>query len=159
MEISTSKMLKKIRRKLFLMGVLKIPMLGRLNPHLVEINDETVQIRIRLRRRSKNHLQSMYFGALAVGADCAAGLHAFYYAEKYEKKISFVFKSMSAEFHKRVMTDAIFTFSDGKEIDAVIQKSIKTGERYQHPCKVIVRNTKNEIVATFTMESSIKVIP
>lgn len=149
---------RSMKRKLFLMGFLKIPMLGRLHPTLLQIDDETVQLKIKLRRRSKNHLNSMYFGAMAVGADCAAGLHAFYFAEKHGKKISFVFKSMSADFLKRVMTDAIFTFSGGKEIEAIIRKSIETGERYNHECKVVVTNSEGEEVAIFTMEASVKVV-
>lgn len=153
-----SPLLKSMQRKLFLMGVLKIPMLGRLRPRLIEINDEEVKIKIKLRRHSKNHLNSMYFGAMAIGADCAAGLHAFYFAEKHKKKISFVFKSMSAEFLKRVTSDASFTFSGGKEIEAIVLKSIETGDRYNHPCKVIVTNEGNEEVAIFTMEASIKAI-
>lgn len=149
---------KKIQRKLFLMGLFKIPMLGRLHPKLIAIDDEKVVIRIRLRKRSMNHLKSMYFGAMAVGADCASGLHAFYFAEKYNKKISFVFKSMSAEFIKRLTTDALFTCSDGDKIASIIEKSIKDGQRYNQICTVNITNIDGEIVSIFKMEASVKVL-
>ena len=64
------------------MGKLKIPVIGYVAPKLLELDDNTVKVKIRLRRRTKNHLNSMYFGVLAVGADLAAGAHAFYYAKK-----------------------------------------------------------------------------
>jgi|SRR5690554_2371738 len=149
---------KTLRWKLFLLGFFKIPMLGKLRPKITCINDEMVQVKIKLRRRSKNHLNSMYFGALAVGADCCAGLHAFYFAEKHHRKISFAFKSMDAQFIKRVETDAKFVFNNGKEIEALVLKSIETGERYNHPCTVEVFNESSELVATFTMEASLKVV-
>lgn len=151
-------LLKKLRWKLFLLGTFKIPMLGRLRPKLELINDEKVQLKIKLRKRSKNHLNSMYFAALAAGADCAAGLHAFYYAEKYSRKISFAFKSMQGQFLKRAETDTTFIFSGGKEIDAVVLKSMETGERFNHVCDVEAYNTKGEVVATFEMEASVKVV-
>ncbi len=149
---------KNLRWKLFLLGFFKIPMLGRLHPKIECINDEMVQVKIKLKRRSKNHLNSMYFGALAVGADCCGGLHAFYFAEKYHKKISFAFKSMSAQFLKRAETDATFIFNSGKEIEALVMKSIETGERYNHTCTIEVFNTSKELVATFNMEASLKVV-
>lgn len=149
---------KKIRWKLFLMGLFKIPMLGRLRPHLLSIDDNEIQLKIKLNRLSKNHLNSMYFGALAVGADCAAGLHAFYYAEKMNLNISFAFKSMRGEFIKRAESDTIFVFSEGKTIERIVLKSVESGERYNHLCTVNAFNTSNELVAIFEMEASIKVI-
>jgi len=149
--------LSEMRRNLFLMGFLKIPMLGRLHPKLLHIDDEKIVLKIKLRRRSKNHLNSMYFGALAIGADCASGLHAFYFAKKYNRQISFVFKSMSAEFIKRAESDVTFVFNDGKEIEKLVLKSKDTGERYNRFCDVTCLNEQQEVVAIFKMESSVKV--
>ncbi|HRO75873.1 MAG TPA: DUF4442 domain-containing protein [Crocinitomicaceae bacterium] len=153
-----NKLYKKLKWKLWLLGRFKIPMLGSLRPKLLFIDDEVVYLKIKLKRRSKNHLNSMYFGALAVGADCAAGLHAFYYAEKHQQKISFAFKSMHGQFLKRVETDAIFTFKGGKEIENVVLQSMKSGERYNHSCQIEVFNKQEELVALFTMEASVKAL-
>lgn len=152
------KVLKQMRWKLFLMGLFKIPMLGRLRPKLIQIDDNTILLKIKLNRISKNHLNSMYFGALAVGADCAAGLHAFYFAEKYHKKISFAFKSIRGEFLKRAESDVTFCFSKGKLIEDAVCKSMETKERYQQICQVEAFNDEKELVAFFEMEASIKVI-
>ena len=59
-----------------LFGFLKIPMLFWLRPSVMEINQTTCKVKIPLGRRQKNHLNSMYFGVLAAGADCAGGLVA-----------------------------------------------------------------------------------
>ena len=64
--------LKKMQWNLWLFGWVKIPMIAFCRPKIVTWNEDTVVIRIRKSRRTKNHLKSIYFGALMVGADLAA---------------------------------------------------------------------------------------
>lgn len=146
----------KMRKLLWMMGAFKIPIIAYVRPRLITIDDETTQISIRLRRRTKNHLQSMYFGALAVGADVTAGLHAFYFAEQSNAKISFAFKAVKAEFLKRATSDVIFTSTEGKKVQAVFEKAQQSGERINEWVTVLARNKENEVVACFEMEISVK---
>lgn len=92
METDKKKLLKQIKWKLFLLGKFKIPLLGFTGVKLIGISDSSVEVKIRLRRRTKNHLNSMYFGALAIGADVAGGIHAFYFANVYQKKYPLLLK-------------------------------------------------------------------
>ena len=150
--------LKSMQWKMFLLGFFKIPLLHFCSPKLLHIDAEKIQLRIKLRRRTKNHLNSMYFGALAVGADVAGGLHAFYFAEQEGKKISFAFKGMNAQFLKRAETDVTFESNQGSIVKAAVDKSIATGERVNQPIEVFAKNTSGEVVATFEMIISLKVI-
>jgi acyl-coenzyme A thioesterase PaaI-like protein len=150
--------LSKMRWLLFLMGMFKIPMIAYLKPRLLELDDQVARVRIRLRRRSKNHLNSMYFGALAVGADVAAGLHAFYFAGKSGKKVSFAFKSVKAEFLKRATSSVVFESTDGPVVEQAIQEAMDSGERVNKMVIVQALNTDGECVATFEMEISVKII-
>ena len=150
--------IKRMQWLLFLMGLFKIPLIGYVNPKLIEINDEIVKVKIRLRRRTKNHLNSMYFGSLAVGADIAGGIHVFYYSEIMGKKISFSFKGMKAEFLKRAESDVIFESNQGNLIKEGIEESIKSGERVNKTILVNAMDSNNEIVATFEMIASLKVL-
>ena len=149
--------LKKMKWMLFLLGVAKIPLIGYVKPKLIALNDQEAIIKIRLRRRTKNHLKSMYFGALAVGTDVAAGLHAFYFAEKMGKKVSFAFKGMKCEFLMRAESDVIFVSEDGAKVSDAMNRSLESGERINEPINVIAKNSKNEVVATFEMIVSVKV--
>lgn len=149
---------RKMQWMLFLLGTVKIPMIGFLKPRLIELTEEKVRVRIKCRRRSKNHLNSMYFGALAVGADIAAGIHAFYFAKKHDLKVSFAFKSMHAEFLKRAETDVYFECNEGLMIEQIVKESLLTKSRINRPVNVNALNTFGEVVATFKMEISIKVI-
>lgn len=157
--INTSNLsVRKMRWKLFLLGLFKIPILYFVGPKLILITDSECIIRIKLRRRTKNHLNSMYFAALAVGADVAAGIHAFYFSEKHKVKISLAFKSMQAEFIKRADTDIYFCCNQGELINKMIQDSIIEKHRINRIVYVKAMNKDQEVVATFNMELSLKVI-
>ena len=144
--------------KLFLLGFFKIPIIGFTRPKLISIDDDNVVVKIKLNRRTKNHLNSMYFGALAVGADIAGGIHVFYFSEIFNKKISFSFKGMNAEFVKRAESDVYFSSNEGQIIKEAIEESIQSGERINKTILVTAKNESGEIVATFEMITSLKVL-
>lgn len=149
--------LKKMQWLLFQLGFFKIPIIGFVRPKLLVLDDRESHVRIKIRRRTKNHLNSMYFGALAVGADVAAGLHAFYFAESMGYKVSFAFKGFSGEFIKRAESDVIFKITQGELVQSAIEKSAQSGERVNQEIDVIATNVSNEEVATFKMVVSVKV--
>ncbi|MFN3917941.1 MAG: PaaI family thioesterase [Flavobacteriales bacterium] len=145
----------KIKWMLRLLGWFKIPMIGYVHPRLISIDDEKVVVKIKLHRRTKNHLNSMYFGALAVGADVAGGIHAFYYAKRMNKKVSFAFKGMNSNFLKRAEDDVTFESNDGKKVELAIKRSIETKERINE--KTLVKCfSKDELIAEFEMIVSVK---
>ena len=71
----------------------------------IEANPTGKNMRIRFRKRVKNHVGSMYFGALMAGADLAGGLAAIKYAHDKKLKLSLVFKDAKGEFLKRAEGD------------------------------------------------------
>ena len=148
----------RMRLLIYLLGKLKIPMIGYVSPSLIELDDQKATIKIKLRRRTKNHLKSMYFGALAVGADIAGGIHAFYYAEKSKAKISFAFKDMKAEFFKRAETHVLFTTKDGLIIKEAMDKAIEEQTRINQAVCIKAFNTNGEQVAEFVLTASFKPI-
>ena len=149
--------IRKMRWLLFLLSRFGIRMIGFVRPKLILLDDENVKVKIRLNYRTRNHLKSMYFGVLAVGADVAGGIHAFYFAKKMGLKVSFAFKSMNAEFLKRAESDTIFECAEGKLIEKAILESQRTGERINRDVHVSARNTDGEEVASFILVVSVKV--
>jgi hypothetical protein len=147
---------RKVKRQLFLLGLFKIPMVGFVRPKLVQLDEKSAAIKVKLRRRTKNHLNSMYFGALAVGADLAAGLHAFYFAELSEKKMSFAFKGVKGDFLMRAETDIIFKSQDGALIQKTVDEALRTGERINQTIEVVADDLSGNRVARFEMIVSIK---
>ncbi|MCX7117003.1 MAG: hypothetical protein NTW94_03695 [Legionellales bacterium] len=154
-------LLSRFRFFMWRFGRFQVPMIGYLSPTLIELSDQKIIIRIKLNRRSKNHLKSMYFGALAVGADLAGGLHGFYHAELAGVKVSLVFKSFQANFLKRPESDVYFISDMGERVKEMIVESKTNGQRITRPLEVkAYTNYPNltEAVAQFTLELSLKVL-
>lgn len=147
----------KMQWNLRLFGWFKIPMIAFCRPKIELWTEDSVVLRIRRSRRTNNHLKSMYFGALMVGADLAAGLHAFAFSVHAKKKISLAFKSCNAQFLKRPETDVFFHADAGAKVREMIAQSESLGERINAMIPVIMKDANGEVVATVEMELSLKV--
>lgn len=153
--------LKKAQRELFWFGLIKIPLIFFCRPKLIALDYERVLVKIPLRRRTKNHLGSMYFGALAVGADIAGGFLAFNIARQKKHKMSLAFKSFDAQFLKRPESDVFFESAAGAQVIEMLEESKKTGLRQNKMVEIIaycIVAGQNETVATFNLELSLKVV-
>jgi len=146
--------------KLRLLGWARIPLLGSVRPTLVELDEAHVIVRVPLRRWTRNHFGSMYFGALSIGADCALGLLAVERIRLREANLSLIFKSFHADFLRRAEGDVYFICEDGVRIGELVDRVLASGERHTAPVKVrgAVRTAAGamEIVAEFTLELSLK---
>ena len=140
-------------------SMLKIPMLGFVRPSVVELNNDRVVIRLRLNRRTKNHLGSMYFGALCIGADVAGGLAAMRAIEHSGGGISLIFKDVAGRFLKRPEDDVYFTCRDGEALRELVALARSSGEREEMPVRVVATVPSrfgDEPVAEFTLTISLK---
>lgn len=151
--------LKKAQRMLWLFGVFKIPMIGYVGPKIIALDEEKIIVKIPYKRRTRNHLKSVYLGALVVGADLVAGFQAFFIGKSMNKNLSIVFKDISGEFLKRPMSDVYFISNEGLKVKEMIDKSIETGERVTENIliKVFTDYPENpEHTCNFTLGLSIK---
>jgi len=143
-----------------LMAWLRIPLLASVRPTFVELDERHCVIRVPLRRWTRNHLGSMYFGALAIGADCAGGILAVERIRARKAGLSLVFKSFRATFLKRPESDVYFICEDGERIGELMDRTLATGERQTGPVEVraAVRTDDGsyETVAECVLELSLK---
>lgn len=145
--------------RVWLFGLTKVPMLFWLRPKVVELSDQRCVVMLPLNRKTKNHLNSMYFGALAAGADCAGGLMAMMLIHQSGKKIALSFKDFKADFLKRAEGDTYFTCHQGEEIRQFVDRVIVSGERENLPVKITATCPKklgNEPVVEFELTLSLK---
>lgn len=151
--------LKKANRMLWLFGFFKIPLIGYVNPKVIEFTDTRMVVRIKLRRRTRNHLGSMYFGALSIGADLAGAFQAFSIADEKKRKISLAFKDFQANFLKRPEGHVYFVSEGGGQIAEMMDETIRTKERVTQSIKVNAYThypESPELVAEFTLGLSVK---
>ncbi len=139
-------------------GLTRIPLLYYVRPSVVEQTDRRVVIRIPLNRRTRNHHGSMYFAALAMGADVAVGLLAVKLIGQQDKKVSFIFKDFNAEFYRRATADVYFSCDQGEQISELVRNAISNTQRIETPLHAIatVPAENDEPVARFRLTLSLK---
>ncbi len=139
----------------------KIPVIYFIGPRVLELNAQRCEIVIPFRRRVKNHVRSMYFGALAVGADMAGGLIAMEAIARSGKKVNLLFKDIQGEFLRRVEGDAIFICEDGPLIQEMLAETLNHSQRVNKAVSIIVKTpavSGDEIVARFVLTLSLKAL-
>jgi len=149
-----------LKNNLFLkyFGLTKVPMILFVNPSIVKLDSNECVIKIGLNKRTKNHLNSMYFGVLHTGADISGGIVAMNEIVSSQKNISLSFKDFKADFLKRAEGDVHFVCRQVKEVKQFVSDVIASGERMNYTVKVeaFVPSISNEIVANFELTLSLK---
>ncbi|WP_070963452.1 DUF4442 domain-containing protein [Vibrio sonorensis] len=144
---------------LSLFGFFKVPLIWLCRPKIVELDGEHVVVKLPINRRNKNHLNSMYFGALCVGADIAGGFMAMSKAKEKGQRISLAFKAVEGQFLKRPEADVHFICQDGRLIEQMLDRALESGERINHEVKITATCpsiTGDEVVADFKLTLSLK---
>ena len=144
--------------KLRLFGITHIPLIFFCRPRVTKITENSLEVKIKLNRRTRNHLNSMYFGVLSVGADVTGGFLAMKYIRASKSNISLIFKDFHADFIKRAEGDVHFLCDEGTAIRTLVDKSEKTGERESMPVHISawVPSISPDPVANFILTLSIK---
>lgn len=119
-------------------GLSKIPLLFFVRPRVLRNDADGCEILIPFRRRNKNHLGSMYFGAVAIGADCAAAFGAFMAIRRSGEPVSLIFKDFRAEFLKRVEGDCHLRCDQNQALESLVAQAISSGQRVEREIEVIV---------------------
>ena len=151
-------MASKTNRLIQIFGITKVPMIWYCRPKVIEHTDKKIEIKIPLKRKTKNHLGSMYFGVLAVGADITGGFLAMNPIQESGRKINLIFKDFKADFLKRPEGDVHFICNDGLAVRGLVEKVAKSSDRHNFKLNIdaIVPSISSEIVAKFELTLSLK---
>lgn len=143
-------------------GLIKVPLILFSGASIHCFDEEKTIIKIPLNWRTKNHLGSMYFGALCIGADLAAGIYASYLARSSSKRIHLSFKGVTGDFTKRAMSDSYFLVNSHKEIKRFVHEIIQNPNQRMNKTIEIKVSTdptfqeETKIVAKFELVLSLK---
>ena len=139
-------------------GFAKVAMIYYCRPKVIHVDEQSLEIRIALNRRTKNHINSMYFGALSVGADITGGFLAMMCIQKSKRKVALIFKDFKADFLKRAEGDVHFRCNQGSNIVNLVEKTIKSGQRESMIVNIdaYVPSISSDLVATFELTLSLK---
>ena len=152
---------QKFKTNLFIryFGFFKVPLIFYCRPKIVNISEESVTLKIPLLRRNKNHVGSMYIGALAVGADLSSAILALNLVNKSKVKIIPIFKDLNANFLKRAEGDVHFVCNEGEKIQSMIEEVVDKKIRINQLINVtayVPDKLGDEPIAEFSLTLSIK---
>ena len=140
-------------------GFLKVPLIFYCRPKVLSISKDKVEVKIPLNRKTKNHVNSMYFGVLSVGADVTGAMIAMDIIKQTKYKINLLFKDFHADFLKRAEGDVHFICNDGPKISKMIDEVVETKKRINRSIEIIAyvpTKFKTEPVAKFSLTLSLK---
>jgi len=141
------------------LGFLKIPLIFAVRPKIIRLDDEQCVLTVSFRRQVKNHLNSIYFGALVIAAECTGGIAVMKEIMDSGEKVSLVFSHFEATFLKRVEGDAHFTCSNIPALKELVRTVVASGEREELPFEVVAtcpNKFGDEPVALFLVTVSLK---
>ena len=135
-------------------GWSKVPMIFYCRPSVIDISSNSVTVKIPLLRRNRNHVGSMYLGALSVGADITSAMLSLAIIKKSKKKIIPIFKDFHADYLKRAEGDVHFVCDQGLKIKTMIEKTISEKNRVNEKIDVLAyvpSKLGEEVVAKFSL--------
>jgi hypothetical protein len=137
----------------------KIPLIGFISPSVIEANNERTILKVPLSYRTKNHLNAMYFGALAIGSELCIAMLAVKMIEESGERIDFLFKDYKANFLKRAEGDVHFICEEASVVVEQIEAAKKSEERINRTMKayaIVPSVSTTEKVAEFELTLSVK---
>lgn len=152
---------KKLRDTFLLraFGLVRIPLLFSVSPTIVELSDERAAVRIKLSRWTRNHWGSMYFGTMAIGADCVVGMLAMHHIWCLEADdVQLIFKDFQANFLKRPDGHVLFVCEEGEAAKKLVEAAQNSSERQNATLKgrAVLEKNPNEPVMEFALTLSLK---
>lgn len=136
-----------------------IPLIGFCTPRIRRMTSTSLAISMPHSWRTKNHLGSIYFGALAIGADLAGAFLVFSKANELGINANFAFKDVQGEFLKRPEAEVWFESDDGAMIDQMLADSLASGQRINQTVSVRITCPSlhgDEVMARFQLTLSVK---
>lgn len=147
-------------RALFRLATSITPMMRYVQPRLVDLTDSRATIRVDVSRQTGNPFGSLFFGALATGADCAAGLFAMKFMFDTGHRTFPLVRAASTECLRKVCRYAHFTCTQGREVAETCRTALATGQRHDIDLHIVVTAPEEygaEPVARITQTMSIRV--
>lgn len=142
-----------------LFALSKIPLISFCGAKIVEIGDQRIILKIPLSFRTKNHLDAMYFGALAIGADLCVGFLAMRKIQESGEHIDLVFKDFNINFLKRAEGDVHFVCEQGSVVLDQVAEAKSSDERINrtiHGYAIVPSVNPEDKVAEFQLTLSVK---
>ncbi|MEO8111391.1 MAG: DUF4442 domain-containing protein [Ginsengibacter sp.] len=121
-----------------------------------EIDEEKCITSVPYKWLTQNPFRSTYFASLAMAAEMSTGTLALSNVYKRTPQVSMLLVNIQANYFKKATGTIYFTCEQGKEITALVEEAIQTGEGKSIIVKSTGKNKDGDIVAEFLFTWSFK---
>ena len=143
--------------ELWTFAMLKVPLLMFTRPRVRTVCSDRYELSIDLARRTKNPYGSMYFGAMAVGAEATPMAHALVIARSMGKTAFFTTKRVAVQFLAPAKAEVTFRSDDGDNVHAALLQAME--DNRAAPAQVrVAALCADRPVALFDFELALKII-
>ena len=140
--------------EIFLAGRLPMGFIAGLK--VKSVDAEQCQITVPYRWLNQNPFKSTYFAVLSMAGEMSTGMHGMMFTNGSKPSVSMLVTHLEADFVKKATGITTFTFKEGKEMNAVVEKAIITGEPQSYSATSIGTSQSGEVEARFKVEWSFK---
>ena len=134
----------------------KLPLAAFAGLRVRRLDDQGCDVALPAGWKTQNPFRSTYFAAQAMAAEMSTGAPALYFIEKSGVKVSSLVTGLTAKFTKKATSEALFTFANGVEMKAAIDRAIATGEAQIFVAKSVGKQAGGEEIASFEITWSFK---
>src|SRR5690606_34016154 len=134
----------------------KLPIAKIAGLRLHHFDQNKAEISVRYGWLNQNPFRSMFWAVQGMAAELSTGILCIDKIQKSGYKISMLVVGLEANFTKKAVGKIIFTCEQGAELDAVLQKAIKTGEGQTLKMRSIGIDEKGDPVSEFFFVWSFK---
>lgn len=157
-KITDVKFLKLVRSpflfNLFLMAKLPMGFIARLKAK--SVTPDACEITVPYRWINQNPFSSTYFAVLSMAAEMSTGMLALMATQDSKPSVSMLVTHLEADFIKKATGITTFTCTEGKEINAIVEKAILTGEPQSITTTSVGTSASGEVEARFKIEWSFR---
>ncbi|MFK7874016.1 MAG: DUF4442 domain-containing protein [Oligoflexales bacterium] len=133
----------------------KVPMLFWVKPKVLELTPQCCRLQVPLNWRTKNHVGSMYFGALLSAADLVCGLLVLGVMEEQQLPCRLLFKEVHGKFLRRPEDKVEFCCVRNTSLEKTFLSLQSSGGKAFADLKVQAFS-QGELVAEFELEVALK---
>lgn len=136
--------------------IFKLPIAAIAGLRLHYFDGKKSEIRVKYGWLNQNPFKSMFWAVQGMAAELSTGTLCMSKIQNSGKRISMLVVGLQANFTKKAVGRIIFCCQQGDELDAVLKKTIETGEGQTLVMKSVGTDEKGEQVAEFNFTWSFK---
>lgn len=141
--------------------LINIRLISYVGVRIIKADKEATIVRLKVNRRTKNHLQSMYMGAQVIGAEIGPIFYAIKYCELNDLKINSEYTSVKAEFLKKTRSKYVyFYFPQAQLVEQALLNAQKTNERQYQDVAICVYDSDDfndeNLVSRFNFQATFR---